>query len=106
MMRHYTIRYRRTDASGDTLLIVDDEQGAAYLFAGGQLRQRLEGGEASRRLARELDPDARWVRVPTVAPYTVDELLRITAAPGRASALAAVTLSRPVAPAPVFRPAY
>ncbi len=103
-MRHYTIRYRRTDPSGETLLIVDDEQGAAYLFAGGQLRQRLEGGEAGGRLAREPDPDARWVRVPAVAPYTLIELHRITAVPSGAAPSTEAAVPRRAALAPVLRP--
>ena len=93
-MRHFTIRYRWTNPSGETLLIVDDEQGTAYLFGGGQLRQRLEGGEASGPLAREFTPDARWVRVPTVAPYTVDELHRITTVPRQGTLPPAAAVAR------------
>ena len=79
-MTHYTIRYRSTDPCGRTRLIVDDEQGTAYLFSGGELRLRREGAEASGRLARDLERRARWVRVPTVSPYTLGELRVITAA--------------------------
>ncbi len=79
-MTQYTIRYRSTDPCGRTRLIVDDEQGTAYLFSGGELRLRCEGTEASGRLARDLERRARWVRVPTVSPYTLGELRVIAAA--------------------------
>jgi hypothetical protein len=78
---HYTIRYRGTDWGGRLLLIVDDGQGAAYLFSGGELQLRFGGDQAGPRLARRLDNRVTWLAVPEVSPYTLDELRRIATVP-------------------------
>lgn len=83
MVRYYTICYRRTNLSSETLLLVADERGILHLFAGGHLRQRLASDVVMGWLTR----DTRWIRVPTVAPYTVDELCCLTARPATGNAV-------------------
>ncbi len=93
MTAHYTIRYRCNVGATQTALIVEDGQGRAYLFGGGWLWQETRGNAASARLARLLaeQTQTRWLPVPTVASYTLEELQRLTwtgAASGTLMALA------------------
>lgn len=74
----YTVRYRCNDRRGRTALIVEDSNGAAYLFTGGTLQGRMGGANASTRLARRLGEIAHWRQVPRVAPYTIDGLRQMT----------------------------
>ena len=74
----YTVRYRSNDRRGKTALIVEDNNGAAYLFTGGTLQGRVSGANASTRLARQLAEVAHWRQVPRVAPYTIDGLRQMT----------------------------
>jgi hypothetical protein len=78
----YTIRYRATDTRGRVRLLVEDERGARYLFHNG----RLSGpslAEAGEDLAPARPDERAWAAVPAVAPYTLDELHRLTAPPAR-----------------------
>ena len=45
-MDDYTVRYRCDDGRGGVLL-VEDDQGRAYLFSQGALQLRLSGADAS-----------------------------------------------------------
>ncbi|MDP9374173.1 MAG: hypothetical protein M3Q65_17305 [Chloroflexota bacterium] len=104
---HYTVRYRRCWTDGDIALIVQDEQGRAYLFVGGRLRA-LPGGKVPAHLAWAIGPRNRWTSVPKVAPYTLEGLLRLTGAmrgdcvDGRP---APVTSSRDLPPRPAAKSA-
>ncbi|MDQ3899471.1 MAG: hypothetical protein M3319_03130 [Actinomycetota bacterium] len=82
MTAHYTIRYRCNEGATQTALIVEDAQGRAYLFRGGWLRREMRGNAASARLAGLLaeQTQERWLPVPTVAGYTLEELRRLTCA--------------------------
>jgi hypothetical protein len=75
---HYTVRYRCNDGHRTPALIVEDEQGTAYLYRGGRLRGWLRGRNASGRLARVLQRRAVCTRVPEVPPYTLEGLRRLT----------------------------
>ena len=74
----YTVRYRCNDRRGKTALIVEDSDGAAYLFTGGTLQGMVSGNNASTRLVKRLADVADWRQVPRVAPYTVDGLREMT----------------------------
>ena len=76
--RYYTVRYRCTGDGHKPVLIVEDEQGTAYLYRGGRLRGWLGGRNASGRLARFLQRRAVCTRVPEVPPYTLEGLRRLT----------------------------
>ena len=80
MTTRYTIRYRCNEGATQTALIVEDARGIAYLFRGGSLRQGIHGNTASASLARVLEDvtKMRWIPVPAVASYTLDELHRLT----------------------------
>ena len=91
-MTGYTIRYRCGDGCGGTALIVEDDD-AAYLYERGELCLRRLGPQAGVALLRELGWRGDWVPVPRVAPYTLDELRRLTGA-GRARVLAPASFGR------------
>lgn len=77
----YTIRYRGRSRRGQTTLIVEDEQGRAYLFSGGWLQGRLSGDKAAHRLATILAGHTSWRIVPKVCPYTIDGLRQLVGLP-------------------------
>jgi hypothetical protein len=74
-MTRYTIRFRCRRGATQTALIVEDQEGAAYLFQDGRLQQ-LTDRVAPEGLARTLEwrTPANWTPVPPVASYTLDEL--------------------------------
>ncbi len=96
MTTRYTIRYRCNEGATQTALIVEDARGRAYLFRGGSLRQGMQGNTASGSLARVLEDvtRTRWIPVPTVAGYTLDELDRLTSNVAVSSAGAAQSLAQ------------
>ncbi len=79
MPQHFTIRYRCTDRPGHTALIVEDEQGTAYLFSGGVLQTRTAGTHAAERLLHLMDAPECWQPVPVVPPFDLNGLRRLTA---------------------------
>lgn len=84
-MSRYIIRYRPCGEALAGALIVEDEQQMTYLFSGGQLQGWLAGCDAGERLVRALGRRERWLPVPRVAAYTLEELCRLTGALDRAT---------------------
>ena len=80
-MTRYTIRYRCITPTGQTSLIVEDEQGAAHIFSNGRLHAQITSADASTRLAQLLTGSSACMPVPRVSPYTLDGLRRLTDAP-------------------------
>ncbi len=81
MVPDYVIRYRCGRDCDTTALIVEDEQGVAYLFSGGSLQSSLRGAHAPARLARMMGQLGVWASVPEVPPYTLEGLRRIAGPP-------------------------
>ncbi len=77
----YTIRYRCDRGESGPGLIVQAEEGTAYLFAGGRFQCRASGPGAPDRLPRALARPGRWTAVPRVAPFTLGGLRRLTGRP-------------------------
>lgn len=77
----YTVRYRGRGRRGQTTLLVEDEQGRAYLFSGGWLQGRLSGERAVDRLAAILAERTTWRAVPEVYPYTINGLRQLVGLP-------------------------
>ena len=83
-MTRYTIRYRSCGGTGPVVLIVEDEQGAALLFGGGELQGQFTGTGAVERLVRLVERRAALSPVPEVGPYTLEglrELVQLPQAP-------------------------
>src|SRR5947209_5404319 len=98
MAGRFTIRYRSSVVEGAIALIVEDEQGTAYLFREGTLQLRICGEHACEKLAGLLGGSAHWEPVPRVAPYSPAGLCALTGRKGDAPG--------PTAPCPIpVRPA-
>ena len=76
-MERFTVCYRAWDRRYRPALIVADEGGVAYLFAGAALQVRLDGPDAPARLRALLARRAPWNPVPIGAPYSRAELCRL-----------------------------
>jgi hypothetical protein len=74
MVGAYTIRYRSMNALGMPALVVEDPDGAAYLFIARLLQVRASGEHASERLVRLLGGQDAWEEVPRVSPYSLEAL--------------------------------
>ena len=79
-MDDYTVRYRCDDGRGGVLL-VEDDQGRAYLFSQGALQLRLSGADASARLAGLLARRAPCTPVSAAPPYKLAGLRRVAQTP-------------------------
>ena len=77
----YAIRYRCYCPDGSTALIVEDRCGKAYLFTAGRLQCSISRGDTVARLLTLLASYAAWIDVPSVAPYTLSELVALLATP-------------------------
>jgi hypothetical protein len=80
-MTRYIIRYRCVAPSGQTTLIVEDDQGAAHVFSNGRLHAQIASADASTQLVQLLTGSSACMPVPRVSPYTLDGLRHLTAAP-------------------------
>jgi hypothetical protein len=67
-VRLFAIRYRANKPDGRPMLIVQDDQGAAYLFSGQALQVRIRGARPCDRLVRRLRATADWQPVPPSTP--------------------------------------
>lgn len=85
MPAHYYVRYRCGYGGGNTALIVEDEHRTAYLFSDGWLQSKVEGDDATPRLARLMRRHGHWSPLPEVPPYTIDGLRRLTGAAASAA---------------------
>jgi hypothetical protein len=72
----YAIRYRATTGRAGTALIVEDDDGWAYLLTRQGLGCAWRSTPPPRPIARFLR-EASWVPVPRVAPYTLADLCRL-----------------------------
>ena len=89
----YAIRFRCEGSGGRVALVVEDPCGAAYVFSDGALQVRLTGRNAAVRLASLLERSipCAAVSVPSVAPYTLDELRRLIPARAGTGCIARAT---------------
>lgn len=76
MATRYTVRYC-CDGRPAPALIVEDEQGTAYLFSGGTLQSKMGGAGASARLADLLGRTATWTSLSPPPSCSLDELRRL-----------------------------
>lgn len=76
----YTIRYRCRKPTGDVALLVEDSRGTIYLYASGTLQLRWIERAARTRLGHLVASDRSWLPVPSVAPYSIEELHDLTGA--------------------------
>ncbi len=76
MSQSYTIRYRCTVQPGQLALVVEDQDGASYLFAGGRLRTRL-----SPRLNALAEFSRDWLAVTDSTSYSLAGLRQLVPTP-------------------------
>ena len=93
-MSRYLVRYRGDGAGCSVALLVEDEQGAAHLFSGGQLQGGLRGQGAAERLVRLLERRITLSPLPEVAPYTLEGLCCLVGASGIEGASIAAEVSQ------------
>ena len=79
MLNHYIVRFRQTRGDGMTVLIVEDEHGVAWLYSAGILHSGPSPCDSTGRTACDHPATrsaeaSRWVRLPEVAPYTIEGL--------------------------------
>jgi hypothetical protein len=93
MTHAYTIRYRCTYQSGQLALIVEDETGMSYLFAGGMLQAQL-----SARLSALAALSTDWLSVSDSTAYSLTGLRQLVPVPiasgSRRNALAEPAVSQ------------
>jgi hypothetical protein len=77
MARAFTIRYRRIYQFGQLALIVEDETGTSYLFAGGKLQVQL-----SARLSALAELSTDWLTVSDSTSYSLTGLRQLAALRG------------------------
>ena len=70
----YTIHFRTFRPGGGVALIVEGDDGMAYLLSGGTLQCGIRGVHPAARLQALLAGVAAWHPVPVVSPYTLPEL--------------------------------
>jgi hypothetical protein len=76
MTHAYTLRYGCTYRPGQPALIVQDEAGTSYLFAGGVLQAQL-----SARLSTLAELSTDWLTVSDSTSYSLTGLRQLTALP-------------------------